>query len=125
MLVSGDNMTLQDTIREANALETVERQMSVFAEKSSTSVSDDINQIKSRSSRRTRQQKCTRCGSSEDKRNHKCPALEVICHKCNCYQFDLIFPLQSVASNATNLDILQKNVRKKKFASVEKLLMKE
>nr|CAI5848076.1 unnamed protein product [Callosobruchus analis] len=83
ILASGDNMTLQDIIREANALETVEGQMSVFAEKPSTSVSDDINQIKSRSSRRPWQQKCTRCGSSEDNRNHKWPALEVICHKCN------------------------------------------
>nr|CAI5852515.1 unnamed protein product [Callosobruchus analis] len=80
---SRDNISLQDTIREANALETVERQMSVFAEKPSTSVSDDINQIKSRRSRRPRQRKCTRCGWSEDNRNHKCPALEVICHKCN------------------------------------------
>nr|CAI5835063.1 unnamed protein product [Callosobruchus analis] len=83
ILASGDNMTLQDIIREANALETVEGQMSVFAEKPSTSVSDDINQIKSRSSRRPWQQKCTRCGSSEDNRNHKWPALEVICHKYN------------------------------------------
>nr|CAI5858972.1 unnamed protein product [Callosobruchus analis] len=83
ILASGDNMTLQDTIREANALETVERQMSVFTEKPSTSMSDDINHIKSRMSRRPRQQKCTRCGSSEDNRSHKCPALEVICHKCN------------------------------------------
>nr|CAH7714197.1 unnamed protein product [Callosobruchus chinensis] len=74
-------MTLQDTVREANALETVERQISVVTKKLSTSVLDHTNQINSRKSRRPKQQDCTRSG--EDSRSHKCLAVEVICHRCN------------------------------------------
>lgn len=81
ILVLGDTVTVDKIIAEANALETVERQMIDFQDKQNVNV-NKIDTVKNRSINEEKIE-CTRCGS----KNHKfdsdlCVAKDKTCAKC-------------------------------------------
>ncbi|CAH2208327.1 jg24389, partial [Pararge aegeria aegeria] len=84
ILKTGDKMTLDDIISEANALEVIERQLGNFGGKKLES--QEVNKIITRRERNQDIRKraaCSRCGSTNHfARDSKCPAKTKSCHKC-------------------------------------------
>lgn len=81
ILILGDSVSIDKIISEANALETVERQLNEFHDKPSTSI-NKINTNLSRMAANT-PKICSRCGSkNHDSNNVSCPAKDKICTKC-------------------------------------------
>nr|CAI5858814.1 unnamed protein product [Callosobruchus analis] len=87
ILSSGDSITLNDIILEANALESVNRQMQKFEETDKTLPStSSINKLYIGSKRPTNQERdgCSRCGNlKHDSQDPRCPARDLVCTKCN------------------------------------------
>lgn len=91
ILSLGDNITLSDIIAEANALESVNRQMEKFEERDKDRASSTgINKIYASSTQwkknktQVLRQICSRCGNRyHDSQSPKCPAKDAVCRKCN------------------------------------------
>lgn len=78
ILLLGDTVTIEKIITEANALETVERQLTNFDGKP---INCNINKIDVKTNKS--QPDCFRCGSGLHKSDSKsCPALDKTCRKC-------------------------------------------
>lgn len=78
ILLLGDTVTVDKIVVEANAMETVERQLSDFQEKGNY----NINKIDNKSSL-NKPMECTRCGSKAHKFDSTlCAAKDKICAKC-------------------------------------------
>lgn len=77
ILTKGDSFSLEDIIREANTLETVNKQLEEFTGKTTLT---EVNKLETQ---KIQKSNCSRCGSgkhtSEDK---KCPARNRKCIKC-------------------------------------------
>ncbi|KMQ92700.1 hypothetical protein RF55_7276 [Lasius niger] len=77
ILTAGDSFSLEDIIKEANTLETVNRQLEEFTERK------PLNEINRLETKKVLRGTCSRCGSgkhtSDDK---KCPARNKKCIKC-------------------------------------------
>lgn len=83
ILKSGDDVTLDQIIKEANVLEVVSRQIENFGSKERNTL--DVNKIDVGSKDKSTMKKieCFRCGSwNHLAHDEKCPAKEKKCHKC-------------------------------------------
>ncbi|XP_044762211.1 uncharacterized protein K02A2.6-like [Coccinella septempunctata] len=91
ILSLGDNIKLDDIILEANALESVNRQMQKFedADKATPSTSDTINKLQIKNDfpsdlNNLKKQGCSRCGNlRHNSQDPRCPARDSTCTKCN------------------------------------------
>lgn len=87
ILAIGDAITLDEIISEANSLETIERQLIEFNTKQSSST-QEVNYVTARNngSYPSPPKRCSRCGmqgNNTEDNQHKCPAKNAICKKCN------------------------------------------
>lgn len=81
ILLLGDTVTVEKIIAEANAQETVERQLCDFQDKQSLNV-NKIDTLKNKGPSEIQSQ-CTRCGSKSHKNDSpNCPAKNKTCTKC-------------------------------------------
>lgn len=78
ILTSGDNVTLETIIMEANTLESVNKQLEGFNDHPTTS---EVNKIETK--RQPYKNICTRCGKGDHlSQDEKCPAKNKKCSKC-------------------------------------------
>lgn len=82
ILLLGDTVTIDTIISEANALETIERQMSDFQNREAIGVNKvDTKQLNGINANQNKND-CTRCGSKYHNRDSKsCPAADKTCTK--------------------------------------------
>ncbi|XP_029166467.1 uncharacterized protein K02A2.6-like isoform X1 [Nylanderia fulva] len=97
ILSTGDNMTLDQIISEANALEAVSRQLEVFNKKDLSHQERNNNEINKldfkkykssnkQANNRNADETCSRCGSNKHSQyDKKCPARDKRCLKCNLF----------------------------------------
>lgn len=76
ILTAGDSFSLEDIIKEANTLETVNRQLEEFTERK------PLNEINRLETKKVLRGSCSRCGSDKHTSDKKCPARNIKCIKC-------------------------------------------
>nr|CAI5866936.1 unnamed protein product [Callosobruchus analis] len=124
ILSSGDSITLNDIILEANALESVNRQMQKFEETDKTLPStSSINKLYIGSKRPTNQERdgCSRCGNlKHDSQDPRCPARDLVCTKCNFKGHLRICCKSKRKRKSPYREVEQKNKRNK-FTTINKI----
>ena len=116
ILLLGDTVTIDTIISEANALETVERQMNDFQNKEAASINKidtrNFNINRSNANHNKTDTDCTRCGSRYHNRDSKsCPAVEKTCLKCG-FVGHFKKQCRTRATKRKNSVTQQKNVKK-------------